>query len=150
MKRIYIASSWKNAARVRALADLLRARGHEVFDFTDPDTRREGFENYLYSASRAMGKPREMIEYTELLAAPETRKAFRSDKAGLDWADTVVLLLPCGRSAHLEAGYGVGQGKQVHILGDLPLGEFEVMYMFAERCYHEADVGILLARLEER
>ena len=28
------------------------------------------------------------------------------------WDDTFVLVLPCGRSAHLELGWAVGQGKR--------------------------------------
>ncbi|WP_244936539.1 hypothetical protein [Methylobacterium currus] len=34
----------------------------------------------------------------------------------MQWADTCVLLLPCGRSAHLKAGWFCGQGKRCLIL----------------------------------
>ena len=33
----------------------------------------------------------------------------------MEWADTCVLLLPSGRSAHLEAGYMKGRGKRLII-----------------------------------
>lgn len=36
----------------------------------------------------------------------------------MKWADTFVLVLPCGRSAHLELGWACGQGKQTLILLD--------------------------------
>ena len=42
---------------------------------------------------------------------PEVVAALR--KAGLDamlWADTCVLVLPCSRSAHTEAGWFAGRG----------------------------------------
>lgn len=41
------------------------------------------------------------------------------------------MILPCGRSAHLEGGYAVGKGKALYILGHFPKGEFDVMYGFA-------------------
>ena len=31
----------------------------------------------------------------------------------LEWADACVLVLPCGRSAHTEAGWMAGRGKKV-------------------------------------
>lgn len=39
--RVYISASWKQRERVRALALAigLRGAGHEVYDFTDPDSR---------------------------------------------------------------------------------------------------------------
>jgi nucleoside 2-deoxyribosyltransferase len=35
---------------------------------------------------------------------------------GMEWADACVLVLPCGRSAHLEAGWFAGKGKPVFVL----------------------------------
>ena len=34
----------------------------------------------------------------------------------MQWADACVLVLPCGRSAHLELGWFVGQGKATCVL----------------------------------
>ena len=44
----------------------------------------------------------------------------------MESADVVVLVMPCGRSAHLELGFAVGQGKPTIIL--LSDGEPELMY----------------------
>jgi hypothetical protein len=44
------------------------------------------------------------------------------------WADTCVLVLPCGRSAHIEAGWMAGAGKDVFIL-QLAKEEPELMYL---------------------
>lgn len=150
MRKIYIASSWKNVVAVRNLADLLRLHSHEVFDFTDSTNRVAGIDKFVFSAKQWAewkGKNPETIEYIDFLSWEPARKAFKVDKAGLDWANTVVLLLPSGRSSHLEAGYGVGQGKELFIIGDLPLGEFDAMYGFAKDCFHENEVGRLLAYL---
>jgi hypothetical protein len=39
-----------------------------------------------------------------------------NDFRGMEWADTCVLVLPCGRSAHLEGGWFAGRGKRLIIL----------------------------------
>ena len=47
-------------------------------------------------------------------------------------ADAFVLLMPCGRSAHLEAGWAIGQGKPTCILFETK-DEPELMYKLADR-----------------
>lgn len=136
MRKIYIASSWKNKEKVRELASKLRSWGHEVFDFTDRDTRPKGTDWFNCPADKWDGPSLATIEYKEFLAHPTSGLIFSSDMSGLHWADTVVLLLPSGRSSHMEAGFAPGSGKDLFIFGDLPLGEFDPMYHFAKGCYH--------------
>ena len=57
---------------------------------------------------------------------------FHLDKSALDQCDTCVLLLPCGRSAHLEVGYAIGQGKPTIIVLDQEKFEPELMYLLAD------------------
>jgi hypothetical protein len=152
-RKIYLASSWKNAQKVRELAKILREFGHDVFDFTDPSNKIGSLEKFVFSATqwaKENGKPANEIEWKDFLLWNPTQKAFISDKAGLDWSNTVILLNPSGRSSHLEAGYGAGQGKELFIFGDLPLGEFDAMYGFAgpENCYRNKELLDLINRLE--
>jgi hypothetical protein len=44
-------------------------------------------------------------------------------------ADITVLVLPCGRSAHLELGYATGAGQCTIVLLDDPMSEPELMYL---------------------
>lgn len=157
-RKIYLASSWKNKNKVRGLAWLLRRWGHEVFDFTDPESHTvEGVEKYVFDGkafAAFRGQDPATVDWIDFLTWDPSRRAFRSDKAGLDWSDTVVLVLPSGRSSHLEAGYGVGKGKDLFIYGDLPVGEFDAMYGFAAGCYREIEikklVSVLLCNAEQR
>lgn len=138
MSKIYIASSWKNAESVRNLAQILRIHGHEVFDFTDTDNHPDNLDKFVFGArqwAEHSGKSPDEIEYKDFLTWPPTQRAFKSDKAGIDWADTLILVLPSGRSSHLEAGYAVGRGKNLFIFGNLPIGEFDAMYLFANDCF---------------
>jgi len=61
----------------------------------------------------------------------KARKAFISDKIALDWCDICVLILPCGRSAHIELGYAVGRGKITTILLTKDF-EPELMYKYID------------------
>lgn len=148
-RRIYLASSWKMFESVRTIAEALRSDGHEVFDFSDPDSRPEGLGHFVFNASDWSGKPLEEIDWLEFLQYGATRTAFESDRGGLDWADTVVMILPCGRSAHMEAGYAVGKGKELFIIGELPKGEFDVMHLFADGHYRVEEIAQLMDRLLE-
>jgi hypothetical protein len=56
------------------------------------------------------------------------------DKAALDLCDACVLVLPCGRSAHLEAGYCAGQGKLTLFYLHPDRFEPELMYLLGHGC----------------
>jgi len=153
-RKIYLASSWKNAYWVRDVANVLRGAGNEVFDFTDPNHRPDGKKGFAFSMDElivALGdRKREDYNWIEMMELEPSRRAYRSDKAGLDWCDTLILILPCGRSAHMEAGYVAGKEKDVIIFGDLPMGEFETMYHLARRCYRAKDMADMMEFLEGR
>ena len=140
-RKIYIASSWKNAEMVRGIALILEKEGHEVYDFTD-ETRHFAFNLNM------LPNKEELDHISFLTQVPESREAFDTDKKGLDWSDTAIMVLPCGRSAHLELGYAVGQGKATFIFGDLPNGEYECMYHFVNGCYHVDELNQLLEVLK--
>lgn len=124
--RIYIASSWKNGEFVKIIANYLRENGHEVDCFADGSTGRYVFH---YSEIDSF----ENLDAINFLYDERSQKAFAEDKKWLDWAECVLLVLPAGRSAHLESGYGVGKDKLLIIYQEaFPKGEFDVMYGFAD------------------
>jgi hypothetical protein len=124
--KIYMASSWKNVNAVRVWAEFLRDKGHEVDDFTDDSRGR--FVFYYKDLP-----DNEHLNAITLLQYEQAQRAFKEDKSHIDWAEVLFLLLPCGRSAHLEAGYAIGSGKQLIVFQErFPEGEFDVMYGFAD------------------
>jgi nucleoside 2-deoxyribosyltransferase len=63
------------------------------------------------------------------------------DRYHLDRCGVGVLLLPAGRSGHLELGYMIGQGKPGYILMQGEPERFDVMYCLATRVFtKEADL----------
>ena len=106
---------------------LLRDAGHEVYDFRNPASGNTGFAWSSIDREWLKWKPE---TYRRLISThPTAASGFAFDKVALDWADTCVLLLPCGRSAHLEAGYACGQKKRVVIYLHEDKFEPELMYL---------------------
>lgn len=142
--KVYIASSWKNQKIVLALADILEKNGIEVDAFCRSTDKR-----YSFHWSELVDNEGDLKKYNaiDMLADHRTQKAFKEDKRWLDWSNTVILVLPCGRGSHLEAGYAVGQGKRLFIFGDFPRGEFDVMYGFANGLIKTEDLDILVKEL---
>ena len=125
--KIYIASSWKNAQIAVDIALYLRNIGHEIDCFADEYRGR-----YVFHFSEIGDK--ETLDAKTFLQDERSQKAFREDKKWLDWCECCILILPAGRSSHLEAGYIKGQGKKLAIWSSLPFpkGEFDVMYGFED------------------
>lgn len=142
--KIYLASSWSNAETVRALARYLEEEGFEVDAFCRATDQR-----FSFHWSEFVDTEEELQQYDALsfLSDHRVQRAFEEDKRWLDWADTVVMVMPCGRSSHLEAGYGKGQGKRLFIYGEFVKGEFDVMYGFADGLYRTEDLDGLVSAL---
>lgn len=107
--RVYVASSWKNT-RQPGVCSALRERGYDVYDFRASNSVfnwHEIDEDYTtWNADQA----------TEALNHELVENAFNTDLHAMMRSDVCVLLLPAGSSAHLEAGYFVGAGKDLIIL----------------------------------
>lgn len=113
MARIYVASSWRNLYQP-GIVTMLRTHGHAVYDFRDPP---HGFSGFAWSDIDPGWKGWSARDYRSALTThPVASRGFVSDLRGMEWADTCLLVLPCGRSAHLEAGWFAGRGKRLIIL----------------------------------
>ena len=113
MAKIYLASSWRNEQQ-SGIVKILRDEGHKVYDFKNPPNGNSGFS---WSELDINWQSWTAEEYrNKLLTHPRAAQGYMSDMRAMEWADTCVLLLPCGRSAHLEAGWFAGRGKRCIIL----------------------------------
>jgi nucleoside 2-deoxyribosyltransferase len=65
------------------------------------------------------------------LKGAAAQHVFAFDRENLDASDAAVLVLPAGKSGHLELGYMAGKGKKTYILMDKEPERFDVMYCFA-------------------
>jgi hypothetical protein len=111
--KIYVASSWRNTHQPRVVEHLRSFTAFEVYDFRNPPHGRGGFAWSDIDPDWINWSPE---QWRQALAHPLAVDGFKSDKEAMEWADCCVLVLPCGRSAHLEAGWFAGRNKPVVFL----------------------------------
>lgn len=129
-RRIYVASSWRNAMQPHLVA-LLREQGFEVYDFRNPGPGEHGF---AWSEIDPEWKSWTVEQYAAALDHPLAWHGFALDFGAMQWADTVVMLTPCGSSAHLELGWAAGAGKRTAVLAR-EIREPELMVKVADRIF---------------
>ena len=141
--RIYLATSWRNEHQPRILA-LLREAGHEVYDFHNPQVVRWMPPPHRHCLGGAVSSGFSWDEvdpdwrawtpegYVNGLQHPRAQEGFRRDFDAMRWCDICVVLMPCGPSAALEAGWcrGNGRGLIVHVAG---MREPDLMYLVADQ-----------------
>lgn len=121
--KIYVASSWRNEYQP-GVVRLLVSFGYAVYDFRHPTPDNDGFSWAEIDENWQAWSPN---QYIAALEHPRAVEGFNLDFDAMKWADICVLVLPCGRSAHLEAGWFVGAGKPLVIY--IPfMSEADLMY----------------------
>ncbi len=129
---IYVMGSLRQR-RPRDVAHQLREAGHEVFD----DWHACGHEaddiwrDYEIERGRS---------HREALAGPFATHAFEFDKKHIEASDIGVLVLPAGKSGHLELGHFIWTpGKHGYILMDGEPERFDLMYKFAHGIFYSVE-----------
>lgn len=121
---IYLIGSLRNP-RIPEIAKMLRFHGHKPFaDWYGAGPRAD---DHWQEYEQGLG-----YTYQQSLARPAARHVFRFDKLHLDMSDEVVLVMPAGKSGHMEFGYSIGTGKKGYVFFDGNEPErWDVMYGFA-------------------
>ncbi len=133
--KVYVASSWRTESQP-GVVGLLRSAGHQVYDFRFPS--KEGPEGapgcgFSWSEIDHEWQSWSPEQYREALNHGTAQRGFAADQAALDWCDACLLILPCGRSAHLELGYCAGKEKlTVVYIPDATGFEPELMYLLCD------------------
>lgn len=121
---IYLIGSLRNP-RVPEVAKELRTWGFEVFDEWHAAGEEADQKWRDYEVARGH-------TFSEALKGYPARHVFEYDRLHLLRSTTVVLMLPAGKSGHLELGWALGKGKQGYILLDGEPDRFDVMCAFAD------------------
>jgi nucleoside 2-deoxyribosyltransferase len=122
-KSIYIIGSLRNKT-IPHIAKEIRKLGFDVFDdWFSPGPEADSFW-------RTFEKIRGST-YKEALSNPAAKHVFEFDKFHIDRCDIGILVMPAGKSGHLELGYMAGQGKKTIILFDKEPERWDVMVQFA-------------------
>jgi hypothetical protein len=124
---IYVIGSLRNP-RIPTVAAEIRQMGYLAFD----DWFAAGPEADDYWQKYETGRGNSFAQALDGYAA---RHVFAFDKKHLDRCGAALLVLPAGKSGHLELGYMVGRGKPGFILLDGEPERYDVMYQFATRVF---------------
>ncbi len=128
---IYVVGSLRNP-RVPEIAALLRIAGWDAFDEWYAAGPRA--DDHWQEYENARGH-----DFKTALAGYSARHVYEFDKHHIDRCSAGLLVLPAGKSGHLELGYMIGQGKPGYILLDGEPERFDVMYRFATAVFTSVD-----------
>lgn len=120
---IYLIGSLSNP-NIPHIANQLRKMGHEVFDdWWSPGAHAD--EEW---------RKHEMIRgrtFRQAIYGEHATEVYRFDRNLLERSNAVVMVLPTGKSGHLELGWAIGKGKRGYILFDKEPDRFDIMYRLA-------------------
>jgi len=71
---------------------------------------------------------------------PRVRDIFETDMEALRASDAVVVLMPVGKSGHIESGVAYGLGKQTIMIGEQV--ETESLYLIFDQEFSTVDLFI--------
>jgi hypothetical protein len=123
VSKVYLIGALKNE-RIIALANLIEARGHEVFaDWFSPGPDADVYwQKYEVARGRT---------FLQAIKGPHAKLICTYDYRWLQWCDVGVMVCPAGKSAHLELGYLRGSGKHGYILLHGEPARWDIMYGLA-------------------
>ncbi len=127
----FVSSRWRNRDEVLDLVAKMRAKGRSVYCFLESD----------YNAERLRQDPEVEMEGFE--STPDWRNdafvrgVFERDMRGLKDSERLVMLLPAGKSCHIEAGVAWGMGKECILIGEQE--KAESLYLIFAKVYPDSD-----------
>lgn len=132
-RKLYLIGSLRNP-EIPALGNKLRELLPDVEVFEDWYSAGERADDHWKEYEQGRGRT-----YEEALEGYAARHVFEFDKHHLDTCDAAILVLPAGKSGHLELGYVAGRGKWTAILLDADYDRWDVMYAFADKVTRDLD-----------
>src|SRR3989338_8262730 len=120
----FIASKYRNKDEVLDLARKLRQKGKTVYCFIESEASIKNLGDLDANAEDAIKKFESIPNWSTSHAV---REVFEMDMEALKNSETVILLLPAGKSSHLEAGVAYGLGKNLILIGEQK--EAESLYL---------------------
>lgn len=131
-----IVSRWRNREKVEELTSKLREKGKTVYSFIEGDG-----SNHALKDSEQKYTPEEFMQKYESIPNwkndPQVHEIFKIDMNALKNSENVILLLPAGKSAHIEAGIAYGLGKNLILIGEQK--ETESLYLIFSHFFDSID-----------
>lgn len=126
----FVSGRWRNRDNVLALTKKIRQKGYSAYCFLEAS----------HSTQRVHDDPEQSMQDFEKLDwrnDPYVKEVFENDMAGEKASETFVMLLPVGKSCHIEAGVAYGLGKKCILIGEQK--EAESLYLIFSESYNSVD-----------
>lgn len=138
--KVYLIGSLRNP-KIPHLGKVIRDSGFDVFDdwFGAGERADDAWQEYEQVRGRS---------YPEALRGLAAENIFNFDIRHLNEANIGVLILPAGKSGHLELGNLIGQRKPCYVLFEEEPKRWDVMYQFATEVFFDQES--LLREMKER
>lgn len=122
----FVSGRWRNRDNVLALTRQIRSKGYQVYCFLEA----------AHSAERVQNDPDQDMtnfEQRDWRNDPYVKEVFENDMNAEKQSDVFVMLLPAGKSCHIEAGAAYGMGKKCILIGEQK--EAESLYSIFTEVY---------------
>lgn len=130
----FIAARYRNKDAVLELARKIRECGKTVYCFVESDASATHVGSVDSEPEQAMHQFETLENWQN---HPAVREVFDTDMNALRAAETLILLLPAGKSAHVEAGAAYGMGKRCILIGEQKTTES--LYLIFSEFYSTID-----------
>jgi len=122
---IYVIGSLKND-NIPVFANKLRELNPEWEVFDSWYAPGPNADDYLRDYCKGKN-----FSYKETLQDHAATHIFEFDKKHISRSTDVVMVMPCGKSGHLELGWASGKGIRSYVLFDKEPERVDIMYQFA-------------------
>lgn len=127
----FLATRWRNRDIALPLIEKLNLKGKTIYSC---------FES-RHNTERIKEDPEEAMKVFESKDCwqedQEINDIFYTDMDGLKNSDTLIMLLPAGKSSHIEAGVAYGMGKHCILIEEQE--ETESVYLIFNKTYKSID-----------
>lgn len=126
----FVSGRWRNKDNVLDLTQKIREKGYKVYCFLET----------VHNTGSASENPEEdmkLFEKRDWRNDHYIKEVFQNDMTGEKNSDTFVMLLPAGKSCHIEAGVAYGLGKKCILIGEQK--EAESLYLIFKESYNSVE-----------
>ena len=128
---IYIIGSLRNK-NIPIVANKLREANKDWEIFENWHSSGPEADDFLRDYCKGKG-----LSYKETLKDPAAVNTYNFDKRHMTRATDVVMVMPAGKSGHLELGWAIGKGKRGYVLFDKEPERVDIMYQFSKDLFFD-------------
>jgi hypothetical protein len=126
----FIASRYRNKDAVLKLASRLKDLGKSYYCFIESQASIKHVGTIDANPENSMANFEKISDWRN---NPGVREVFDSDMNALKESEKIIVLLPAGKSVHIEAGVAYGLGKKLILIGEQK--ETESLYLIFNEFY---------------